>query len=339
MGRAFRYLGIWAAPNPITRRRRPLFSHMPDLDAYRQFCQSAPDLPLFLQDWYLDAVCAEGQWDAALAYKGKQVIGVLPYFLKQKRHWQYVAMPPLAKMMGPYLLPEYRTPRHEMPLLKDLLGQLPRLAAFEQDFNYTATNWLPFYWRGFRQTTRYSYVLPLNNLQSLREGLAPDYRNNKLPKAAARVRVQTGNNLELFYEVHNQSYDRQGLEAPVGFEFLQRLDQALQAHRAREIFWASDLKTGAIHSVAYLVWDRQSAYYLLAGDDPALRSSGAGILVAWEAIRYAQETLGLATFDFAGSMIKPIERVRRQFGAIQKPYFRVQKEWSWLWRLGKRLLR
>jgi len=117
------------------------------------------------------------------------------------------------------------------------------------------------------------------------------------------------------------------------------LDQALADHRAREIFWATDLKSGAVHSVAYLVWDKQSAYYLMAGDDPALRASGAGILLAWEAIRYTKETLGLAAFDFAGSMIRPIERVRRQFGAVQKPYFRVQKEWSMAWKVGKALLR
>jgi len=312
---------------------------MSNRNAYRQFCQEAPDLPLFMQDWYLDATCAGGYWEAVLARKGKHVVGVWPFFLKQKFRQRYVSMPPLTKMMGPYLLPEYRTTRREMPLLKDMLDQLPRLAAFEQDFNYTAVNWLPFYWQGFRQTTRYSYVLPLGNLEKLRGNLAPDYRNNKLPKAAARVRVHTGDDLELFYRVHNQSFERQGLQAPIPFDLLQRLDDALATRRAREIFWATDLKTGAVHSVAYLAWDKQSAYYLLAGDDPSLRTSGAGILLAWEAIRYAAETLEVPVFDFAGSMIKPIERVRRQFGAVQKPYFRLQKEWSVLWKWGKRLLR
>lgn len=312
---------------------------MSNRDAYRHFCQTAPGLPLFLYDWYLDAVCEGGEWDAAVARKGGEVVGVLPYFLKQKLFWRYVAMPPLAKMMGPFLLPEYRAPRREIPLLNELIDQLPRLAAFEQDFNYTATDWLPFYWRGFRQTTRYSYVLPLTKMDKLRENLAPDYRNNKLPRAAKRVKVHTGDDLELFYRVHNGSYRRQGLEAPVSFKFLQRLDQTLAARRAREIFWAADPKTGAIHSVAYLAWDKQSAYYLMAGDDPALRASGAGILLAWEAIRYTKETLELPLFDFAGSMIRPIERVRRQFSAVQKQYFRVQREWSAAWKLGKMLLR
>ncbi|MBL7774452.1 MAG: GNAT family N-acetyltransferase [Saprospiraceae bacterium] len=296
-------------------------------------------MPIFLHDWYLDAVCGPANWQAALAYRGEQPVAVLPFFLKKKGPWRYVAMPQLTRMMGPYLLPEFRQPRFEVRLLKQLLDQLPPLAAFEQDFNYTAANWLPFYWRGFRQTTRYSYTLDLTDGDALLANLAPDYRNNKIPKAAAQVQVHTGNDLELFFRVHNLSYRRQGMPAPVGFNFLQNLDCALEARQARQIFWATDRASGAIHSVAYLVWDRQSAYYLLAGDDPALRRSGAGILLAWEAIRYAREVLRLRRFDFAGSMIPAIERVRRQFGAEQQPYSRVQKEWSWIWALGKKLLR
>ncbi len=312
---------------------------MDNCETYRRFCATAPDLPIFMQGWYLDAVCGVGNWDVVFVFKNEKIVAALPFFLKKKYRWQYVAMPPLAKMMGPYLLPEFRSPRKETSILKNLLDQLPPLAAFEQDFNYTAANWLPFYWRGFRQTTRYSYVLALDDLKTVQANLAPDYRNNKIPKAAEQVEVRTGCDLEQFFRVHNASFKRQDLEAPISFELLQRLDQALAQHQAREIFWAVDRQTGAIHSVAYLIWDQQSAYYLLAGDEPALRRSGAGILIAWEAIRYTRQTLGLSGFDFAGSMIQPIERVRRQFGAVQKPYSRVQKEWSWLWKIGKKLLR
>lgn len=252
-------------------------------------------------------------------------------------------MPPLARMMGPYLLPEYRNTPKENKMIVEMWQQFPPLAAFEQDFNYTATNWLPLYWKGFRQTTRYSYTLKLGDLKTLRKNLAPDYRNQKIVKAQEKVEIlvftQPGAGLSDFYRIHNLSYSRQELAAPVSMAFLETLDTALIQRGQRALFFAKDRKSGAIHSVAYLIWDKQSAYYLLAGDDPALRASGAGILLAWEAIRYAAETLQLPWFDFAGSMVRPIERVRRQFGAQQVPYFRVQKEWSLLWKIGKRLLR
>lgn len=290
-----------------------------------------------MQAWYLDASCVGGQWNAALVTKGKEVVAVWPYFLKKKGPWSYVAMPQLTRQMGPYIIPAYRNPRHETRLLDKLLAELPSgLAAFEQDFNYTITNWLPLYWQGFRQTTRYSYLLDIKDLKTVRDGLAPDYRNHKIPKAVDKVQVRTGGTLAEFQQVHDRGYARQGLPAPVSAGFLQHLDAVLAAHGQREMFFARD-RSGHIHSVAYLVWDANAAYYLLAGDDPAYRASGAGILVAWEAIRYAHQVLKLSTFDFAGSMVRPIERVRRQFGAVQQPYFRVQREWSLFWKLGKLL--
>jgi len=313
---------------------------MTSRNVYIRFCDHAPDLPLFIQPWYLDAVCEGGSWGFAQVEKAGRVAAIWPYFLKKKWGWQYVAMPPLARMMGPYLLPEWRTTRKEFSILEHLLEQIPRdLAAFEQDFNYTAQNWLPLYWRGFRQTTRYSYFLKINDLDEVWKNLAPDYRNQKIPKAKEQVEVKTGGSLDDFLDVHDRSYDRKGLEPPFSHALLSRLDAALGSRRQREIFFAHDRQTGAIHSVAYLAWDKQTAWYLMAGDDPGLRQSGAGILLTWEAIRYAHEVLKVPYFDFAGSMIRPVERVRRQFGAEQKPYFRVQKEWSPVWKLGKMLWR
>lgn len=309
---------------------------------YRSFCASSPsDFPLFMQDWYLDAVC-EGadKWGAAVLEKGGQVVAVWPYFLKKKAWWRYVAMPPLARMMGPYVVPEWRNLKKEPGLMEELVGLLPAgLSAFEQDFPYTVSNWLPFYWKGFRQTTRYSYLLKINDLDKVWKGLAADYRNQKIPRAQQQVTIQTGCSLPEFIRVHNSSFERKGMRPPVETALLQRLDQALAEHGQREIFMAVDQVSGAIHSVGYLVWDRRSAYLLMAGDAPELRASGAGVLLLWEMIRYSAEVLQLPVFDFLGSMIQPIERVRRQFGAVQQPYFRLRRERSALLRLGKSMFR
>ncbi len=308
---------------------------------YRQFCAAAPaDFPLFMQDVYLDAVCTEGNWDAVVVEKAGQVVAVLPYFLKKKWYWKYVAMPPLARMMGPYVVPEWRNLRKEPGLMDTLIDQLPAgLAAFEQDFPYTLNNWLPFYWKGFRQSTRYSYTLNVNDLDEVWKNIAPDYRNQKIPKAEQQVLVKTGCSLPEFIKTHNGSFERLGIPTPVPEVLLTRLDAALVARGQREIFMAVDRENGAIHAVAYLVWDARSAYLLMAGDDPAFRTSGAGMLLIWEMIRYTHEVLHLPVFDFLGSMLQPIERVRRQFGAGQQPYFRIRREWSALFRLGKLLFR
>ena len=59
----------------------------------------------------------------------------------------------------------------------------------------------------------------------------------------------------------------------------------------------------------------------MGGGDPKLRKSGATSLLLWEAIN--RQPLGVQVFDFEGSMIEPIERFFRAFGAVQTPYFEI----------------
>ncbi|MCC7506192.1 MAG: GNAT family N-acetyltransferase [Saprospiraceae bacterium] len=306
---------------------------------YRLLAAQAPDLPLFMQPWYLDAVCGEGNWGVAIVQRDGRPVAAMPWFLKKKGIWEYVAMPVLGKFHGPYLLPEYRRLNEEHRIYAELIEQLPRnLAAFSQDFHYTVTNWLPFYWRGFRQTTRYSYVIDLNRAEDdIWRGIDKSYRQ-KITKAGALVTVTEERPLTELYRLLEKSFDRQELSAPYSFDFLQGLYGALCTHRACRLFFAVDQGNGALHSAALLAWDAQSAYYLISGDDPALRASGAAVLLKWEAIRYAQNALHLPVFDFEGSMIQSLERGRRDFGAQQRPYFRVEKEGSWVWK-WKRLFK
>lgn len=56
-----------------------------DIAQYRAFCAAHPEIPVFFQDWYLDAVCENGYWDAVLL-KGQsgEVEAVWPFFVKKK---------------------------------------------------------------------------------------------------------------------------------------------------------------------------------------------------------------------------------------------------------------
>ncbi|MBK8556976.1 MAG: GNAT family N-acetyltransferase [Lewinellaceae bacterium] len=308
------------------------------MSAYETFCSNAPaDFPVFLQHWYLDAVCENGNWAAAVVEDQGRVVGVWPHFIKEKWGKSYVAMPALCRQMGPYLLPEYRGTVKEPTLIESMLAQVPEMASFEQDFNYTAQNWLPLYWKDFQQTTRYSYQIEVGNLKQVWKNIKSDYRNNKIKKAQKKVVVYPEGTVEDFLTVHNRSFERQGIPAPISLGFLQKLDEALASHTSRTMFFARDRESGAIHSVAYLIWDRERAWYLMSGDDPALRKSGAGMLLIWEAIRYTNEVLGLPIFDFAGSMLPTVEPIRRHFGAQQAPYFRVWKDAHWLWKLKRKM--
>jgi lipid II:glycine glycyltransferase (peptidoglycan interpeptide bridge formation enzyme) len=302
---------------------------------YRTFSKSQLDMPIFSKDWYLDAVYTD-EWDVITVERDGKIVASLPFFLKKKAFFKYIAQHSFTQTMGPYIIPEFRHVNMEMKLMKELIAQLPAFDAFEQSFHHGITNWLPFKWEGFQQTTQYTYVIEdITDLDKVWEGFSSNYRN-KIRKAENLVEVVTDRSLADFYDTAKMTFDRQGMKMPYDLSFLERFDSRLYMECRNKVFFAQD-KEGQIHSVLYLTLGDKSAYLHQAGENPELRNSGAGIYLIWEAIKYASQQEKLQSFDFQGSVIPSVEQVRRKCGAIQKPYFRVWKHNSNMYKLLKKI--
>ena len=286
--------------------------------AYRLFCRRQTQLPVFYQDWYLDAVCEGGSWSAVLLGDLHDPVAVWPFFVKKKGGFRYVTMPPFVKYMGPWEVKPSKDLGEQHAVLQALLAKMPRLDGFMQNFHYRLQNWLPFYWNGFRQETRYTYLLDIHDTEAVFQGINRNMRRNIL-KAEQQVHLEYSDDAHRFFAMNTLSFARKGLKPPYSKKAFLRHDAALAERGQRQIFFAVDPQ-GRTHSAAYLIWDAHTAYYHLSGDDPALRSSGAGIWILWQAICFAQRELGLQCFDFEGSMLPEVEAIRRQFGARQTAY-------------------
>ncbi len=295
---------------------------------YHQHCNTAANIPLFSQAWWLDATAGPGNWGAALVERGGQIVASLPYAPRHMYGFFVIAQPALAKMAGPWLAPMDGKPARvlgqQKELMDELIAQLPRFDHFQQHWDPSQTNWLPFCWKGFRQTTKYTYVLDdLSDTDALWNGMQPNIRA-EIRKASSRHGLQVRDDLGIdeFIKLNQQVFSRQSMAQPYTEAYVRRLDAACAARGARKIFIAVD-KEGRRHAGVYLVWDGKVAYYLMGGSDPVLRTSGAASLCMWEAIRFASTVA--RSFDFEGSMLEPVERFFRAFGARQQPYFFIQK--------------
>jgi hypothetical protein len=301
---------------------------MTDKDLYREFCKKELTIPIFSKDWWLDAVCGGDNWDVALVKRGELIGASLPYKKIPKFNQPNLVMPKLTQTLGPWLRPskaKYANMLAEQKdLMAELINQLPPFDYFSQNFHYSITNWLPFYWQGFSQTTRYTYVIDdLSDINKVWDGLLPNIRTD-IKKAQNRFGVEVCDDLGIdsFLDANELTFVRQGQKLPYERQFVKRFDDACVAHDARKIFFGRD-KEGKIHAAAYIIWDENSAYYLMGGGDPELRNSGATSHCMWEAIQFAAGVT--RKFDFEGSMIEPVERFFRAFGAKQVPYFSISK--------------
>jgi len=308
---------------------------------YRQHCREEASVPIFSQDWWLDAVCADGIWDAALVERGGRIIGSMPYFMKKRMRFTLLTHPPLTQKLGPWLRPSNakyaKSLSYQKDVMSTLIEQLPSYDYFYQYWDYSNTNWQPFYWKGFKQTTYYTYVLPeLLDEQQIWDGIEGKIKT-KIRNAAKRYKLHVRDALDIeeFTELNRKTFERQAKSLPYSERIVQRLDRACVDRTCRKI-WIAEDDQGRRHAGAYIVWDENSAYYLMGGGDPELRNSGAASLVLWEAIKHASTVT--RKFDFEGSMVESIERFFRAFGGRQKPVFNISRANSKLLQLRQCLL-
>jgi hypothetical protein len=280
---------------------------------------------LFDQPWWLEAI-APGQWGQIVLEDDGGVHARLPYVVKQRLGVIALTQPSLTPTLGPWLATSsagYATGlAREHKAMSELIDALPRFDVFRQAFHPSVTNWLPFYWRGFHATVLYTYRLDeLTDLDRIWSGFRQNVRR-EIRKAERMVTVRTDLGLPAFLELNEKTFRRQNLALPYPRELVERLDAACAGRGARRLFFAVD-DHDRLHAALYVVWDSDSAYYLMSGADPALRTSGAGSLLAWEAIRFCSGVT--RSFDFEGSMMPSLERFFRAFGARQVPYLFVTK--------------
>lgn len=299
---------------------------MSNKDKYAAICAIEKTIPIFSQPWWLDTVCGNENWGVVIYEKGGKILGTLPYFIKKKFGFTILTSPQFTQVLGVWLAPSKAKYANrlgkEKEVIQGLIHHLPKYHAFFQSFHNSYTNWLPLYWLGFEQTTKYTYVI--EDLTSLENVWADSNPNIKTDVRKAQRLLTLINDLpfEEFYRVVSLTYKRQGMKVPFAYSMLKKIFDKAVARNSGKLFCAVDGE-GRTHAVLFLIWDENTAYYLIGGADPELRNSGAASLCIWEAIKFSATVT--KAFDFEGSMVYGIERFFRGFGAKQKPYSRIIK--------------
>lgn len=296
-------------------------------EKYREFCIKEHTIPIFSQSWWLDSVCGKSNWDIILVEKGGQIVGSMPIFFEKSHLSKLIVMPKLTQTLGPYI--KYQPNQNyekrlsfEKKIMFEIIDKIPYSDLFSQNFSYEINNWLPFKFKGFNQTTLYTYIIEdLTDMSKVYSNFRSNIKTD-IKKAESQLKVHAIDDLELLYQTNKMTFARQDKKIPHSFDLLKTLDNECKIRDSRKILIAMDGEQ-KVHAGIYLVWDKNSAYYLLGGADPNFRKSGATSLLLWEAIKYSANVT--KKFNFEGSMVESIEKHFRAFGGKQTPYFRISK--------------
>ena len=310
---------------------------------YIKLCETEPTIPLFMQNGWLDAVCNDGtsrenreeglSWDVALAKdKNGTIIAALTYVVRKKWGLTLITVPHLTKFTGIWQRPlpysfHYENNNEEQNRLKTLIAQLPNFHKLTLNLNINLTDWSPFYWAGFSQTTRYVQVLePCENKDTLYKNLNRNIKRN-IKKAQEHFTVEVRDDFNNFIKLNNTVFERQKMSNSTPLSIWLKIDALLSETQQRRIYFSMD-KNGIAQGAFYMVWDNETAYALANGLTETGRTFGAMSQLTWQAISDAAD-MGLS-FNFLGSMLPAVEAFNRGFNTVKKPYFVLNKWKNWV---------
>ena len=297
---------------------------------WREWCQSDPNIHIFMRDWWLDAVCGADNWDCIIesTEDSEESRAALPFYKRKSHGFDVVAQPVLTQKIGPYVKLAHGLSAQESAdmsnrLIGNLLDRLPKdVADIRFNMDWHVTNGEPFLTRGYEVTTRYTTVIPdLSDLENVWNNLSPRARK-EIRKAEQMLNFVEINDIDKFDAINEMTFERQNMKRPYKKNMLYRIERACCEHNARKIFFAIDTNN-EVHGGVYVVYDEKAAYFLMSGENPQLRSSNAGRFMKWNAIKAVAKVT--RSMDFEGSMIEGVQTANRRFGGLEKPYLSVSK--------------
>ena len=294
-------------------------------EEYRKYCEETPGLPLFMQAWWMDAVCTGKRWE---------VIAGMPCLVRERLGMRYVVMPQETQIGGLWIPVKGEGLTVKGDLADEIVKALEerKLDYYYQHFPIGSPLPEELGKRGFniRKHTTFR-IEDLQDLETVRKRYSENKRR-QIRKAATLELVDV--TPERFYAFHKACLGKQGKEIAYSEAFFRLLNAACEAHDARKILGLQDA-SGALHAAVYLVYDKTTCYFLIPCYAPEFGNSGAGARIVDEAIRFASEK-GLA-FDFEGSMIPGVANHYAQFGSTPRYFYEVEKVYNPLFRIVLKL--
>jgi len=299
---------------------------------YIEFSKVEENLPIFFQPWWLDATAGEDNWDVVIFENDNDIIAALPYYKKNKLGFTFLLNPMFTNRLGIYykyyenldITNNSKKLSFEKDIFTYLIEKLPKFSWFNIDFNYEFINHLPFYWKGYSQTTKYSYVIDdISDPEKCLKNFDRSKRND-IKKAQEKIDIKFDLPAEDFYNHHKNSLENNGSNILYSFDQFKKIYNTCYKNKTGKVIYSIDKnKPLSIHSANFIIWDRNFAYNLLSTIDEKNRNSGSTSLLIYEIIKFLSNKT--KKFDFEGSMIEKVEQSFRKFGTKQVTYFNINK--------------
>lgn len=296
---------------------------------------SAPALGVLEDHWSGDLRLYGG-------YKGQQLVGLAPVFIREHRLGRLVASPPVGfgiGRLGPIVMPTSPKQRKVEGVNRTFINKLiektdatDRFTLFRMSCDIQYNDPRPFKWAGFDITPAFTYRLDLADttpdevLASFSRDLRRDIRKRDEAEITIRNPEQTVDYAEQIYHSMQDRFRQQGTKHPLSWEFFRDLIVALEDN-ARVYVAESD--DGQFLSGMVALYGNGTVYNWKGGAKPTgiETSVSPNNLLHWQIIEdtFKDPSLDeIRQYDLYTAKNSRLSRYKSSFGGQLVPHYLVE---------------
>ena len=296
---------------------------------YRSLCETHKEIPLFLQAWWLDATSKEN-WDVIFAKIHDEIVGFFVFSYQKKLGKTIVTNLPLTQYSGPFIfyptnLNKSDIHSFENKVYTSIIEQLDskNIDFIEINCHHSFKNWQQFFWSGYKQTTKYTYILEnISNKETLLKEMSYSQRAKRIKKAKNDYYFSLELSAEEFYDFYKSNLKDLDKTIFYSKDFFLKLYNAAKERNQGQIISIYS-KDNELLAALWTIWDSEFAYNMIMTSDKKKKCSEGTTLLIWETIDFLKDKT--KNYDFEGSMIKGVALRNQSYGATALPYHSISK--------------
>ena len=300
-------------------------------EEYRELCRHNETIQIFNRDWYWDAACENvDDWKVIIVKENNKIVAAFPFkYTKQKGLWHISNGFQVARggIWIDYGNRETNAKKEHFTakVIEEIIAVLPYFDTFLIAFDSRFTDWQPFYYNGFEQTTYYSYVIKEQEacLHNDIIDLFQAKRRKEIRQAELLYTVDCDMGVEEFYDYFSDNLKIKGEKISYSKETFIKLFSAVLEHSAGKIYRAKDEK-GQIVAALGVVYDAMRTYTLFVSYSFA-QNAVVGGRAYLDYICMKDAFAAGRIFDFEGSMMQSIAEYNSRYNADKEAYFVITK--------------
>lgn len=312
------------------------YLEIPEYDQWDRFVDESQHGSIYSQSYFLEALSAMigTRFRILSIFKNNELVGGTGFLYSPGKYGDMISPPPLQYYNGLVIkdfeakYPSITTSR-QSGVIHSIVDELEsgKYASAELSNRYTFDDPRILLWRGWQIWPRYTYVVPIGNLEEQWQRVEQNTRRLISRCERDGMTLELSDDTDAFYTMHEATYHRKGVEPYTSREKFITLYQKLKQRDACQIYFALTNDGKRVAGQIILMSKHPVTHTWMAGSDKEFLRSGASAFLRWKAFEDLNRR-GYAYNDLTDAMNERVAKFKSQFGGQLVPSFVIYREIS-----------